>query len=82
MSKGSLALERAEKMYRELLCSSEKLPFAFTYGGKRYEGLPADAAFSQEKTDNGYDGVFSYSPDGMLAVSVRTRYCAEFGEME
>ena len=39
MSKQSLDLSRAEKMYRDTLCRPENLTVSFVYEGKRYEGL-------------------------------------------
>ena len=82
MSKISLDLSKAKSMYETLLKRAAGLPFAFTYDGVRYNGLPESASFTETETADGIDGCFVYSPDGLLTVTVNTHYCREFGEME
>lgn len=82
VSKRSLCLTGAEKLFSEMLCKAENLPVSFSYNGKVYKGLPSTAQYCQSETNEAINGVFTYSPDDILNIIVNTHYCREFGEME
>lgn len=82
MSKVSLAPDRAGAMYETNFCRGENLPFGFTYGGKRYAGLPAGTERTEKRTAAGREGKFTCRLDDCMTVTVNTLYNEEFGEME
>lgn len=84
MSKQSLHLLRAEKMYRETLCRPENLTVSFVYEGKRYEGLGGVPMVGKKVTvsETGEKQELRFMADNKLQITLETAYCPEFGEME
>ena len=83
MSKKSLCLSRAEKLFRETVLKPEKVPVSFTYGGKQYNGLgELDFLGDEAKTEKGLEKHALRFAAGQLRVTLECAYCAEFGETE
>ena len=83
MSKKSLDLASGEKLWRRL-CSKSGLPFSFSYGDKCYRGLSGirNCSFTETKTETGRCGEFVATIESNLRITVKTVYCAEFGQSE
>ena len=84
MSKKSLALLRAKKEFEAFILSPESFPASFSYGGKTYNGF-GDLALIEKNvtdTDTGVDFTMKFALDKNIAISVKGKYCSEFGEYE
>lgn len=85
MSKKSLNLEYAEKLFREKLVEAANLPMSFVYDNKAYKGLGDLAKLGDDAmadTANGLGATFRYRLDENVIVSLELAFNAEFGEME
>ena len=85
MSKKSLNLEYAEKLFREKLVEAANLPMSFVYDNNAYKGLGGLAKLGDDAmadTANGLGATFRYRLDENVIVSLELAFNAEFGEME
>ena len=85
MSKKSLNLEYAEKLFREKMVEAANLPMSFVYDNKAYKGLGDLAKLGDDAmadTANGLGATFRYRLDENVIVSLELAFNAEFGEME
>ncbi len=84
MSKKSLDLARAEKLFQRLLDTPENLPVSFVYGGKSYHGMAGVPLLGNSVTRcaTGWRGEVRFQIDENLELKVGVAYCAEFGQME
>ena len=84
MSKKSLNLAYAEKLFKEKLIDAENLPMSFVYDGKAYKGLGKLMKLDEKMADtpNGVAATLRYKLDDMVVVSLELAFNAEFGEME
>ncbi|MCR4575847.1 MAG: alpha-galactosidase [Lentisphaeria bacterium] len=84
MSKKSLNLAYAEKLFKEKLIDAENLPMSFVYDGKAYKGLGRLTKLDEKLADtpNGVAATLRYNLDDMVVVSLELAFNAEFGEME
>ena len=84
MSKKSLNLEYAEKLFKEKLVDADQLPMSFVYDNKAYKGLGkltklGDGVMTD--TPNGLGATFRYRLDETMVVSLELAFNAEFGEI-
>ena len=84
MSKKSLNLAYAEKLFHEKLENAACLPISFIYNDIAYKGLGRLTALDGcvESTKNGLGGILRYKLDEAMVVSLELAFNAEFGEME
>ncbi|MBP3332416.1 MAG: alpha-galactosidase [Clostridia bacterium] len=84
MSKKSLALLRAKKEFEAFILSPESFPASFSYGGKTYNGFGDLELIEKDvtDTDTGVDFTMKFALDKNIAISVKGKYCSEFGEYE
>ena len=84
MSKKSLNLEYAEKLFKEKLVDASNLPMSFVYDNKAYKGLGNLTKLEDGLADtpNGLGATFRYRLDDAVVVSLELAFNAEFGEME
>lgn len=83
MSKKSLALSKAKKMYSDILSDVSRLPFTFVYDGKYrngFEGLEVRETVTE--TDIGEKRRFEAEIGRKMYVSAETFFNSEFGEFE
>ena len=84
MSKKSLNLAYAEKLFKEKLVDADNLPMSFVYDGKAHKGLGKLARLDEglmADTPNGVGATFRYRLDDVVVVSLEIAFNAEFGEM-
>ena len=80
MSQKSLAQEKGQALFENVICSPEKFPLSFRYAGKEYSGLGGLECISKSASETAFEG--TWKADDCLAVKVIAKYCADYGQSE
>ena len=80
MSRKSLALDKGRALFDNVICSPDKFPISFSYGGAEYTTLAGLECIGKSVSDNAFEG--AWRVDDCLTVKVIAKYCAEYGQSE